>query len=102
MRTAGQAAAQIAACALFGQRLERLRLVHCEIGEDFAVDLDAGLVQPVDKSAVGQADLASGGIDALNPQGAEIALSVLAVAIGILAGLLDRLARERMVFLRRP
>src|SRR5690606_17061874 len=35
--------------------------------------------------------LAHRGVDALDPQGAEIALAVLAVAIGVLQRLLDRL-----------
>ena len=49
------------------------------------------LFEAVDKSAVGQAVLAHRGVDALDPQGAERALARLAVAIGILQRLLDRL-----------
>ena len=65
--------------------------MHGEIGENLAVHLDPGLGQAVDKSAIGQAEVACCGIDALDPQGAEIALLGPAVAIGILFCLLDSL-----------
>src|SRR5262249_45423873 len=54
-------------------------------------DGNAGLVEAVDKSTVGHAVLAHGGIDALDPQRAEGALFALAVAIGVLHRLFDRL-----------
>src|SRR5579885_1463243 len=72
-------------------RLERCRLAHREIGEHLAVDCDPGLAEAVDKSAIGEAVLAHGGVDALDPEGAERALAVLAVAIGVLVRLFDRL-----------
>src|SRR5690606_4047162 len=56
-----------------------------------AIDLDARLVQAVDEAAIGQAVLAGSRVDALDPQGAEIALAVLAVAVGVLQRLFDRL-----------
>src|SRR5690606_35082657 len=59
-----------------------------------AVDLDAGLVQAVDQLAVGEPVLARGGVDARDPQAAEIALALLAVAIGVDPGALDRLASD--------
>src|SRR5690606_35472895 len=43
----------------------------------------------VDEAAIGQAEFANGSIDALNPQGAEIALLHLAVASRILPGTID-------------
>ena len=49
------------------------------------------LRQAVDKSAVGEAVLAHGRVDALDPERAEGALLALAVAIGVLHRLLDRL-----------
>jgi hypothetical protein len=73
------------------QRSECLRLVDRHVGQHLAVDLDAGLVQAVDQAAIGQAVLAGGGVDALDPERAEIALADLAVAIGVLQRLLDRL-----------
>src|SRR5690606_3364323 len=75
---------------LVDQRLEGFRLADGEIGEHLAVDLDPGLAEAVDKSAVGHAELAHGGIDALDPQGTEGALARLAVAIGVLLRLLGR------------
>src|SRR5690606_12068667 len=74
---------------LFDQGLEGLGLVDGEIGEHLAVHLDASLAEAVDKSAIGQTQLAGAGVDALDPEGAEIALLRAAVTIGILAGLLD-------------
>ena len=65
--------------------------MHGEIGEDLAVDFDPGLVQAIDKSAIGQAEFTRRGVDALDPQGAEVALLGATVAIGILFGLLDGL-----------
>ena len=65
--------------------------MHGEIGEDLAVNFDPGLVQAIDKSAIGQAEFTGRCVDALNPQGAEIALLGAAVAVGILLGLLDGL-----------
>src|SRR5690606_23572696 len=75
-------------------RLERVALVHREIGEHLAVELDAGALQPVHELRIGEALGADAGIDALDPQAAKAALLHLAVAIGILAGLLDRLAGD--------
>src|SRR5581483_962219 len=76
---------------LLGNGLERCGLVDGEIGQHLAVDDDAGLGEPVDKSAVGQAEGTDGGVEALDPERAEGALLALAVAERILAGLLDRL-----------
>src|SRR5258708_27224779 len=75
---------------LLGDRLERRRLGDGEIRQHLAVDRDARLRQAVDKDAVGHAERAHRGIDALDPERAEGALLALAVAEGILAGLLDR------------
>ena len=67
----------------YGQFMHGLKLA--------GVDLDAGLAQAVDKSAVGKAVLAHGGVDALDPERAVGALLLLAIAIGVLHRLLDRL-----------
>src|SRR5439155_16035040 len=76
---------------LLGNRLERRRLVDREIRQHLAVHHDARLRQAVDKSAVGHAERAYGGIETLDPERAESALLALAVAEGVLAGLLHRL-----------
>src|SRR3990167_7201755 len=76
---------------LIDQSLERRRLPHGEIGHDLAVDLDPGLEDAVHELRVGEAMLAGRGVDALDPQTAERALLVAAVAVGILQALLDLL-----------
>src|SRR5262249_4521338 len=74
---------------LANQCLEGLGLSDSKIGQDFAVDRDAGALEAADKSAVGQPVLAHGGVDALNPQGAEIPLLQLAADIGVLHRTVD-------------
>ena len=48
----------------------------------------------MDELAIGQSLGADRGVDSLDPQSAEAPLLHLAVAIGVLAGLLDRLAGD--------
>ena len=72
---------------------ERLRIRRGEIGQVLAVDLDAGLVEAVDQLAVRDLVLPRGRVDARDPQAAEFALALLAVAVGVLPGALDGLAR---------
>src|ERR1700682_4544280 len=86
----GEASGRQRRLGLFGDRLERLRLVDGEIRQHLAVDRDAGLGQAVDKHAVGHAERAHRGVEALNPQRTERALLALAVAEGVLPGLFDR------------
>src|SRR5690606_404867 len=76
---------------LLDQSLEALRLAHCDVGQNLAVQFDAGLVQTVDELAIGEAQFAAASVDALDPQGAEVALLGLAVAVGVLTGLFDGL-----------
>src|SRR4051812_26148875 len=68
--------------------------MHRDIREHFPVERDAGEVQRVDELAVGQPFRANRGVDALDPQSAEAPLLHLAVAIGVLPGLLDGLAGD--------
>src|SRR6267378_3961306 len=75
---------------LFSDRLERRRLVDGEIRQHLAVDRDARLGEAVDKDAVGHAERPHRGVETLDPQRAEGALLALAVAEGVLPGLLDR------------
>src|SRR5919206_2169703 len=49
--------------------LEGLALVHRDIGEGLAVEVDPGELQTVHELAVGQPLGADGGVDALDPQG---------------------------------
>ncbi len=72
---------------------KRFGLVHGEIGENLAVHLDASQREAVDETRIGHGfiDRANTGIDALDPQGAEVPLANLAVAGRILVGLVDGL-----------
>src|SRR5262245_25831922 len=69
---------------LLQQGLEGLGLAHRKISQNFPVDRDAREVEAANKSAVSErtpivlleAELTHGGVDALNPEAAEIALPV--------------------------
>src|SRR5271169_4519362 len=76
---------------LVDNRLERSRFVDGEIGQHLTVHRDPGFAEAGDKPAVGEPEAPDGGIEALDPQGAEGALAPLAVAEGVLACLLHRL-----------
>src|ERR1700694_1855699 len=75
---------------LFSDRLERRRLVDGEIRQHLAVDRDARPGKAVDKDAVGHAERTHRRVQALNPERAKRALLALAVAEGVLRGLLHR------------
>src|SRR5690348_8432065 len=57
-----------------------------EIGEDFAVERDAGGFEAVDQLAVGEAVVAGRSADALNPELAVLALFDAAIALGVPVG----------------
>ncbi len=63
--------------------LESLGIVHGELGEHLAVDLDAGCMDETHELGVGKILHACGGVDTLDPEGAEVALFLLAVAVCI-------------------
>ena len=81
--------------------LEGLRIVQSEVGEDLAVDLDAGLRQLVDELAVVHVVLTHGGVDTDNPQAAEFALLVSSVAISVGLTLFVRVLRHSPPVLSR-
>src|SRR5450759_4432934 len=62
-----------------------------KVGEHLAVDGQTRLAQPVNHRAVGQPAQPSGGVDARDPQRAELALLLAPSAIRVLAGLDDGL-----------
>ena len=78
---------------LLAQRRKSSRIVDRQIGQDLAVQLDAGLLQAVDELAVADAVQLGGGADAHNPDGTVLALLLLAAAVGELQPALDRLFR---------
>ena len=66
-----------------GACLEGSGAVEGEVGEDLAVDLDTRLVDETHQLRVAEAVLAGSGVDALDPEGAEVAFFVLAVTVGV-------------------
>ena len=63
--------------------LKRLGIVHGEVGENLTVETDILLGEFAHELGIGDPVLARGGVDPLNPKGAEVALLGLAVAIGV-------------------
>src|SRR5436305_14437853 len=70
-----------------GKTSERLGVANGDVGEHLAVELDLGQPQAVHELAVAHALLAGGRVDALDPEPAELALAVLAVAVRVRARL---------------
>src|SRR5436189_2099372 len=68
---------------LLGKSAERLRIVHGDVREHLAIDLDAGLVQAVDELRVAHALAPRRGVDPDDPKAPEIALFVAPVAVGV-------------------
>ena len=67
------------------------RIADREVGEDLAVELDVGaLAAPPIELRVADAVHARGGVDAHDPQGAEVALALAAVPRGEAPGVVDR------------
>ena len=83
---------------LLAQRRKPSRIVDRQIGEDLAVQFDVGLLQAVDELAVAEAVQLGGSADAHNPDGAELALLLLAAAVGKLQPALDLLFRLTVQF----
>src|SRR3954451_2913946 len=79
---------------LVGKTSERLGVAHGYVGQHLAVEFDAGQLQAVHELAVAQALLAGGGVDARDPEAAEVALLVAPVAVGVLVGLEQGLLGE--------
>ena len=63
--------------------LESLGVVHGQVGEHLAVDLDTSLGEFAHQDRITHTLQTSGGIDTLNPQAAEVALLVTTIAVGI-------------------
>ena len=61
-------------------------MIHGQIGQDFSVELDALFMDVVHEFGVGRSIHAGAGIDTCNPEAAEGAFFVAAVAVGVLEG----------------
>src|SRR5690349_23402419 len=83
-----------------GKSAEGLGVAHGDVGQHLAVELDPGQLEAVDEGAVVHAVLARGGVDAGDPQAAEVALAVAAVAVGVGIGLHDRFLGALVVRVR--
>ena len=68
---------------LVNDGLEGSGVVEGEVGEHLAVDLDTSLMDEAHELAVGEILHAGSGVDTLDPERAEVALLVLAVAVSI-------------------
>src|ERR1051326_3691991 len=76
---------------LTGDLGERRLVHHREIGEHLAGDVDLRLLQPRHEARVGHAELAHRGVDARDPERADLALLLPAIAVGVLPRLHQRL-----------
>src|SRR5918999_3065986 len=70
-----------------GKPSEGVGVVHGDVGEHLAVEIDARAAEAVHELAVRHALAAGGGVDAHDPQAAEVPLAVAAVAVGVGVGL---------------
>src|SRR5688500_18431266 len=59
---------------LFDQRVECDLIANGQIAQDFAIELNIRRLEPFDEATVADASVAAGGIEADDPQTAEIAL----------------------------
>ena len=78
---------------LSDERFDGGDVFHGEVGEDFAVKIDTSGFESFHETGVAQAEGACGGVDALNPQIAEVALLGLAVACCVGFGFADGVLR---------
>src|SRR6185312_574506 len=69
---------------------EGRRITDGEIGEDLAVELDVGALQPAHELRVADAVYARSGVDADDPEGPEVALALTTVPRGVAPGVVDR------------
>ena len=90
---------------LFGNGLddgfECLGIVHRQVGKHLAVEADVLLGELAHKLRIGDTLLAAGGIDTLDPKGAEIALLGFAVTVCVGKTFLIGVLRNRPNILSR-
>lgn len=68
--------------------------VHRQISHNLTVKLNPGKLHAVHELRIGQTLFAYSSVNALNPKTAESPLLRFAIAVSVLAGLFDRLARN--------
>ena len=72
-------------------------VVHCEVGEDFAVQLDVHEFETFHEPRVGETFVAGSGVDPGDPQFAEDTFLDLAVAVVVLLCFADGVLRVAVV-----
>ena len=77
-------------------------MVHRQVGEHLAVELEAFGLYLAHEFGVGHPVLARGGVDALDPQPAERPFFIFPVAIGVREALFDRVFGNRPYVASRP
>lgn len=80
------------------QSPERVRVLRGEVGQNFAVDLDARFAEAAHEDRVTQPLLAGRGVDTRDPQAAKIVLFVAAVTVLVIGGVEERLLRDTEAF----
>src|SRR5438067_334302 len=79
---------------LVHKRLERGGILQGHIGEDLAIQIHTGLLEPVHEAAIGCAGGLAGGADPHDPEGAEIALLEAAAFVAVAQRFLDGFLRR--------
>src|SRR5215468_3634639 len=74
-----------------GERCKRRGIVHREVGQNLSIDFDAGQLEAVHERVVVHVVLVRAGVDARDPETAEVALLVLAIAVRVLPPAFDGL-----------
>src|SRR5436190_22041390 len=72
------------------QFAEGCRVGDRDVGEDLAIDVDAGELQSVDEDAVTHVVLTARGVDAADPKPAEITLARAPIGVGVAQRVHDR------------
>src|SRR5213592_1026110 len=78
------------ALGLLDNRFERVCVVDRDVGQNFAIESDAGGLQSLGEAAVSETVRAGGGVESLDPKIAKRALARFAVAIRPILGLHGR------------
>ena len=76
---------------LIDQHVERRFIPNCNVGQDLAIEIDSGGLEPLYEAAVADACIAAGCIEAHDPETAHLGLLLFPVTVGILPGMLDSL-----------
>src|SRR4029077_12537242 len=79
------------------ERTKGGRLAHGDVGEHLAVDFDLGRLQPRDEPRVRDVVLAARGVDADDPEAAELALPRAPVAVRVAERVHDLLVGRAQV-----